>query len=108
MSEPAYRTIPASETTAATLLEKAEATLHAAQRLRSRLHDRWQQVSDTVTDAVSETAAQIPVFKRELADDAQRLAGRARLYHETQPISALGVVAAAAFAVGLVVGLGRH
>lgn len=104
MSEPAFCNIPAAETTAASLLEKAEATLHAAQRLRSKLHDRWQQVSETV----SETAAQFPAYGQELADDAQRLAGRARLYHQTRPISALGVVAAAAFALGMVIGLGRH
>lgn len=104
MSETAYTTIPVPEFTAATLLEKAEATLDAAKRLRSRLHERWQQVSDTV----SETAAELPAFKQELADEAQRLAGRARLYHRTQPISALGVVAAAAFALGMVIGLGKH
>lgn len=104
MSESAFCTIPTPDATAATLLEKAEATLDAAKRLRSRLHERWQQVSDTV----SETAAELPAFKQELADEAQRLADRARLYHQTCPISALGVVAAAAFALGMAIGLGRH
>jgi ElaB/YqjD/DUF883 family membrane-anchored ribosome-binding protein len=104
MSEPAFCNIPAAETTAATLREKAEATLQAAQRLRSSLQERFQQVSNTVT----ETAAQLPAFKQELTDDAQRLARRARLYHQARPISALGVVAAAAFALGIVIGLGRH
>lgn len=104
MSEPAYCNIPAPETTAAAIREKAESTLRAAQRLRERLQEGWQQVSDTVT----ETAAQLPAFKQEFAGDAQRLAGRARLYHQARPINALGVVAAAAFALGLVIGLGRH
>lgn len=126
MSDPAYCNIPSTEATAAKIRENTDAaaekvreftdsaaakvrqttasTLDAAQRYRDRLQDRWQQMSERV----SETAAQLPAIKQEIKDDAAYVADRARYYHQTRPLSTLGMVAAAAFVIGLGVGLGRR
>jgi ElaB/YqjD/DUF883 family membrane-anchored ribosome-binding protein len=125
MSEPAYPNLSATEATAAriyetadataatiretteavriTVLEKAETVRRAVQELRDRLQDRWQQVSDRVT----ETTAQLPAFRQELREDAAYVADRARYYHRTRPVRALGIIAAAAFVLGVAIGLGR-
>ena len=115
MSDPAFCNVPATETTAARFREateitaarvraKAETARLAALRFRDQLQDRWQRISDRVT----ETTAQLPEFKQELREDAAYVAGRARYYHQTRPLSALGVIAAAAFVLGVGVGLGRR
>ena len=85
--------------------DTAEFAILAAQRLRDRLYTRWQQINERV---VNEASHRLPEFKQELCDDAGYIADRARYYHETRPISALGVIASAAFVLGVAIGLGRH
>ena len=115
MSDPAFYEISATEATAAQIQEKtevasdkiretAETTARAARELKERLQDGWQQMSDYAT----ETRARIPVFKQELREDAAYIAERARYYHEARPLSVLGVIAAAAFVLGIAIGLGRR
>lgn len=119
MSDPAFYDISATEATAAKIQEKtevasaaasakvretAESTVRAARQLTDRLQDGWQQMSD----CVNETRARIPVFKQELREDAAYIAERARYYHEERPIHTLGVIAAAAFVLGIAIGLGRR
>lgn len=115
MSDPAFYDLSATEATAAKIQEKtevasakvresAETTVRAARQLKERLQDGWQQISDCVT----ETKSRLPVFKEELRDDAAYIAERARYYHETRPLKALGVVAATAFVLGIAIGLGRR
>lgn len=123
MSEPAFRNFSGLESvsnvadhvaqqaaeTAQMVAEKAagtaESAILAAQRLSDRLYTRWQQINERV---VSEASQRLPEFKQELCDDAGYIADRARYYHQTRPISTLGVVAAAAFVLGMAIGLGRH
>jgi len=115
MSDPAFYDVTATEATAAKIQEKTEAasakvretaetTVHAARQLKERLQDGLQQMSDRVT----ETRSRIPVFKQELREDAAYIAGRARYYHEARPLNTLGVIAAAAFVLGMAIGLGRR
>jgi len=115
MSDPAFYEVAATEATAAKIQEKTEAasakvretaetTMRAARQLKERLQDGWQQMSD----CVSETKSQIPVFKQELREDAAYIKERARYYHEARPLSVLGVIAAAAFVLGIAIGLGRR
>ena len=115
MSDPAFYEVAATEATAAKIQEKteaasakvretAESTMRAAQQLKERVQDGWQQMSDRV----SETRSQIPVFKQELREDAAYVAERARYYHEARPLSVLGAIAAAAFVLGIAIGLGRR
>jgi ElaB/YqjD/DUF883 family membrane-anchored ribosome-binding protein len=85
--------------------EKARAAVFAAERLRQRLYTRWQQLNERVA---SEASERIPQFRQELRDDAGYIADRARYYHETRPLSALGAVAAGAFLFGMAIGFGRH
>lgn len=85
--------------------EKAQAALFAAERLRQRIYTRWQQINDRVAN---EASVRIPQFRQELADDAGYIADRARYYHETRPLNALGAVAAGAFILGMAIGLGRR
>lgn len=47
-------------------------------------------------------------LKRELSQDAEYVKRRARYYHEHRPFQALGMVAMATFAVGLILGLWRR
>lgn len=126
MSDPAFCNVPATEATAAKIREttqttaaklrettevtaarvraQAETARRAALQFRDRLQDRWQRMSDRVT----ETTAQLPAFKQELREDAAFVADRARYYHQTRPLSALGAIAAAAFVLGVAIGLGRR
>ena len=115
MSDPAFYEISATEATAAQIQGKtevasdkipgtAESTARAARKLKERLQDGRQQTSDCAT----ETKARIPVFKKELREDAAYIAERARYYHEARPLKVLGVIAAAAFVLGMVIGLGRR
>ena len=86
-------------------IEKAQADVLAAERLRERLYTRWQRINERVANTASQ---RLPQFRQELADDADYIADRARYYHETRPLSALGAVAGGAFIFGLAIGLGRH
>lgn len=115
MSDPAFYDLSATEATAAKIQDKtevasakvretAETTVRAARHFKDRLQDGWQQVSD----CVSETKSRLPVFKQELRDDAAYIAERARYYHEARPIYTLGIIAAAAFVLGIAIGLGRR
>lgn len=115
MSDPAFYDLSATEATAAKIQEKtevatakvretAETTVRAARQLKDRLQDGCQQMSDCVT----ETRARIPAFKQELREDAAYIAERARYYHEERPIHTLGIIAAAAFVIGIAIGLGRR
>lgn len=102
--EPVLANPSAAEATAARLRETAEAARETAQRLGQRLENAWEQASERV----AETVEQIPALKRELRRDAEYVARRARHYHQTRPLNALGFVAAAAFVLGLAIGLGRR
>ena len=115
MSDPAFYDLSATEATAAKIQEKTEvasakvretaaATMRSARQLKDRIQDGWQQMSDQVT----ETRSQIPVFKQELREDVVYIADRARYYHETRPLTVLGAIAAAAFVLGIAIGLGRR
>ena len=115
MSDPAFYEVAATEATAAKIQEKtevasakvregAETTVRAARKLKERLQDDWQQMTDRIT----ETKARVPIFKQELREDAAYVAQRARYYHEARPLSVLGVIAAAAFVLGIAIGLGRR
>lgn len=85
-------------------VEQAESALRAAQRVRDRLYVRWERMNEQIERA----SHRIPEFKQELYEDAEYIADRARYYHETRPLSALGTVAAAAFVLGIVIGFGRR
>lgn len=115
MSEPAFCNESASEATAAKIRETtevaavkmregAETTRRAARQFRERLQDGWDQVSD----CIAETRARIPAIRQGLRDDAVYVADRARYYHETRPMTALGAIAAAAFVLGVAIGFGRR
>jgi ElaB/YqjD/DUF883 family membrane-anchored ribosome-binding protein len=84
--------------------EQADSAMRAAQRVRDRLYVRWERMNAQIEQA----SHRIPEFKQELYDDAGYIADRARYYHETRPLSALGTVAAAAFVLGIVIGFGRR
>lgn len=88
--------------------EKAGEAARAAQRLGDHLQERWQRVNERLRRASAQARAELPALQQELREDAEYVAVRARYYHETRPLSALGMVAAAAFALGMIVGLGRH
>ena len=115
MPDPAFYDISATEATAAKIQEKSEVasakvrettetTVRAARQVKERLQDGWQQMSD----CVSETRSRLPVFKEKLREDAEHIAQRARYYHETRPLTVLGTIAAAAFVLGMAIGLERQ
>lgn len=115
MSEPAFCNVSATEATAAKIREKteaaamkaregAEAARRAARQLRNRVEDGWQRTSGRL----AETRARIPALKQGLREDAAYVAGQARHYHETRPLNVLGAIAAAAFVLGIAIGLGRR
>ena len=115
MSDPAFYEVSATEATAAKIQEKtevasakvregAETTVRAARQVKERLQDGLQQMSDRI----AETRSRIPIFEQELREDAAFIAERARYYHESRPLNVLGVIAAAAFVVGIAIGLGRR
>lgn len=115
MSEPAFCNVSATEATAAKIREKtdaaavkvregAETTRRAARRLRYGVQDGWRQLRGRIT----ETRARIPALKQGLREDATYVAGQARYYHENRPLNVLGAIAAAAFVLGIAIGLGRR
>jgi ElaB/YqjD/DUF883 family membrane-anchored ribosome-binding protein len=71
------------------------------EELRHRLEHLRERVERHTRDAgVS--------LKRELSHDANYVKVRARYYHERRPLQTLGMVAAAGFVLGVIVGLWRR
>lgn len=101
----AEKTAEKAQLVADVATDKARSAVLAAERLRDRLYTRWHEINERVA---SEAAQRLPQFRQELRDDAGYIADRARYYHETRPLSALGAVTAGAFVLGIAIGLGRH
>jgi len=91
----------------------------ATQDLVGRLQSRWEELTDRInefTDRLnsmraaysSSFARYSSSFARELRANADNVRSRVRYYHERRPLQVLGMVAAATFAVGLLVGLRRR
>ncbi len=104
MPEAASRDNLACPGTAAVIGEKAGLMVLAVERMRDRLFARWEQINDCATNQIS----RLPASTQELRDEVSCIAGRARYYHQTRPISVLGGVAAVTFVLGILIGLGRH
>ncbi len=81
------------------------ATTTAAQELLDGLRTRWEDLKERVEKPAAAAGMSL---KRELSQDADYVRIRARYYHEKRPLQTLGVVAAAAFAFGLILGLWRR
>lgn len=104
MPDPVWPNVSTPEAAAVAIGEKAGTAVLAARRLADRLHERWEEINSIIVNQ----ASRLPDLKQELCDDAGYLADRARYYHETRPVNALGVVVAAAFVLGIAIGLGRR
>ena len=77
----------------------------AAADVVDHLQRRWEELKDRISEP---NAVNRPSLTEELRADADYVWLRARYYHENRPLHALGLVAAGAFAVGLVIGLWRR
>ena len=73
--------------------------------LLNRLQTRWEDLKQRISEPNAENR---PSLTEELRADADYVRLRARYYHENRPLHALGIVAAGAFAVGLVIGFWRR
>jgi len=76
----------------------------AAEDLSGRLRRRWEELKQRTSYP---TAAGRPSLIRELRDDAKYVRLRVRSYHENRPLHAAVMIAAAAFVLGLLMGLVR-
>ncbi len=76
-----------------------------SRQLLRQCRARWQEMRERVRRPVQEAGRGLA---RELNRNADDVKNRARRYHESRPLQALGVVAAAGFAAGLVLGLWRR
>lgn len=76
----------------------------AGEELLERLQARWEDLKERVRNP---NATNRRGLVDELRDDADYLRARARYHHENRPLHALAIVAGAAFALGLLLGLGR-
>jgi ElaB/YqjD/DUF883 family membrane-anchored ribosome-binding protein len=83
------------------LLERGS---RSTQELFERLQRRWEELKDRIANP---TAVRLSLT-RELRDDMDYVRARARYYHEDRPLQAVAMVAGAAFALGLVLGLLRR
>lgn len=106
MADAARSDLTTPEAAGALVGEKIGATVRTVQDLRDRLKARWERVNDRL--ASRGTSGPLPALKEELRDDADYVVTRARYYHELRPLSAVGMVAAAAFILGAAIGFGRH
>jgi hypothetical protein len=115
MPDPGFLNAPATEAAADTIRgtteivsntasEAAQSAQQSVQQFRHRFQDRWRRMNDRVAEAT----AQLPAFKRELRDNAVFVAGRVRDSHRRRPLNVLGLIVAAAFVLGVTIGLGRH
>jgi Na+(H+)/acetate symporter ActP len=89
-----------AKTTTAGVMAKS-----AAADVVDHLQKRWEELKDRISEP---NAVNRPSLTEELRADADYVWLRARYYHENRPLHALGLVAAGAFAVGLVIGLWRR
>jgi len=77
----------------------------ASRALLDELQTRWKELKERVENSASATRRSL---KTELSEDAEYVKIRARYYHERQPLEAVGMVAASAFIVGLILGFWRR
>lgn len=77
----------------------------ASQEMLEELHKRLEDLRERVEKQTSDVGMSL---RRELNQDADYVKIRARYYHEHRPLQALGIVAAAGFALGVFVGLWRR
>lgn len=71
---------------------------HAKQRVGEHFEERVRKPASAASRRL----------KKELAQDADYVKVRVRYYHEHRPLHALGMVAAAGFFIGLIIGLRRR
>jgi len=106
MADAARSDITTPEGAGALIGEKIGVTVRSVQDLRDRLKARWEELNARASS--TGTPGPLPALRQELRDDADYVVTRARYYHEIRPLSAVGMVAAAAFVVGAAIGFGRH
>jgi ElaB/YqjD/DUF883 family membrane-anchored ribosome-binding protein len=76
-----------------------------SRQLLRQCRARWEEMRERIRRPVEEAGRGLA---RELNRDADYVKNRARRCHESRPLQALGVVAAAGFALGLTLGLWRR
>lgn len=86
------------------LKARRDALAEAGEVLR-RLQARSQEVTERISQEVSTRGYEI---LREVRGGAESVKLRAAAMHEQQPVRAVGMAAASAFAFGLILGLWRH
>lgn len=77
----------------------------SSQEMMDELRRRLEELRDRVE---KQTSAIGTSLKRELSHDADYVKVRARYYHDRRPVQTLGIVAAAGFVFGMLVGLRRR
>lgn len=106
MADAARCDITTPERAGALVGEKIGVTVRSVRDLRDRLKERWGKLNARASS--NGTPGALPALKQELRDNADYVVTRARYYHQIRPLSAVGMVAAAAFVVGAAIGFGRH
>lgn len=86
-------------------LEVVRVPKSTTQDLFERVQSRWEELKQRIANP---TAANRPSVIRELRDEADHVRLRIRHYHESRPLQAVGLAAAATFALGLFIGLRRR
>jgi ElaB/YqjD/DUF883 family membrane-anchored ribosome-binding protein len=77
----------------------------ASRALLDELQRRWQELKERVENSATATRRSLAT---EMSEDAEYVKIRARYYHERQPLEAVGMVAASAFVVGMILGFWRR
>lgn len=77
----------------------------ASQALLEQLQQRWEELKARLESSAAATQRSLAT---ELREDTEYVKVRARYYHERQPLQTVGMAAAGAFLLGMMLGFWRR